>query len=145
MPDWNNLTYRRIKTTYSKITSPNKDFMSIRDVERDLQRYFKDKIYELEQEERDYARILNRCDDSKGQLYKIDFPVNIDKCPVLENKIQTVQYEILFQQKVQEARKEEIRHQKADESFNKMIEQWQTESEILVDETLWDQINIFES
>ncbi len=44
-----------------------------------------------------------------------------------------------------EARKEEIRHQKADESFNKMIEQWQTESEILVDETLWDQINIFES
>ncbi|MDC8003993.1 hypothetical protein POV27_08010 [Aureisphaera galaxeae] len=109
VPDWNNLTYRRIKTTYGKITSPNKDFMSIRDVERDLQRYFKDKIYELEQSERDYARILNRCDDSKGQLYKIDFPVHIDKCPVLEGKIQIVQYETLFKEKVQNARKEEMR------------------------------------
>lgn len=44
-----------------------------------------------------------------------------------------------------EARKEEIRLQKADDSFDGLMKQWQTESEILVDETLWDQINIFES
>lgn len=44
-----------------------------------------------------------------------------------------------------EARKEQIRLEKAAANFQEMTEQWKKETEVLIDESLWGQLGIFES
>ncbi|MEM7187433.1 MAG: hypothetical protein AAF466_12310, partial [Bacteroidota bacterium] len=107
VPDYENLVYREISRTKGKLTSPNKDFMTLRQVERDLDRYFKVALEKAESAERDYKIASQRCVDARGMLYDIDFPVHIDKCPVLENAIQQLQYEILVSEEIQKVRKAE--------------------------------------
>lgn len=109
VPDYENLVFREISRTKGKITSPNKDFMTVRQVERDLERYFQVELEKAERAEGDYATALRRCDYARGQLYKIDFPVNIDQCPDLENEIQQLQYDILISEQIQKTRKEEFK------------------------------------
>lgn len=108
IPDYNNMEYREIENEPGKITSSNKDFLTVRQVERDLDRYFKTEMEKAESAAVDYRNVKSRCVDSRQQLYKIDFPVNIDKCPELENQIQIVQYNILVQEQIQKVRKEEL-------------------------------------
>lgn len=107
-PDYDYMEFKEISRTKGTLRSPNKDFMTLRQVEQDLERYYYAELDRLEDNEANWARAMNRCDESKGKLYKIDWPVNFDKCPAIEDRIQVTQHEILTLEQLQEVRKKEM-------------------------------------
>ena len=109
VPDRNNMEYREISKKPDMLRSANKDFLTVEQVRQDLDRYYYHELDKAEKAEGDYYNVAGRCDRAKSQLYKIDFPVNIDKCPKLENQIQQVQYEQLVFEQMQKVRTEELR------------------------------------
>jgi len=100
-PDREYMEFREISRKKGTLRAPNKDFMTLKQVEDDLQRYYYDKLDELEADEINYRNVAGRCDESKKQLWKIDFPVNIDQCPTIEYNIQQKQHEILSLTQIQ--------------------------------------------
>ena len=95
VPDKNNMEFREISRKSHTLRPGNKAFQTFDDIQRDLNKYFYTLLDKAEDAEADYYKVLERCVKSKQQLYKIKFPVNIDQCPVLEQKIQLEQHAML--------------------------------------------------
>jgi len=107
-PDRKYMEFREISRTTKTYRAPNKDFMTIKQVADDLNRYYYAKMDALEEDEINFKNVLERCKTSQRDLWKIDFPVNFDTCPIIENSIQLKQHELLRLNDLREDLKEAL-------------------------------------
>lgn len=95
VPDPEYMQYKELDIKESSFHDANRDFQTLRQVTRELERDFYPKIGELERNMIEYADKEKRCEDAKRKLWEYDFPTQFALCPLLRSKIQSIDKETL--------------------------------------------------